>query len=478
MTPRVGLSSQHEPIPTHEHGAIDALDHKIPGRRGGGLSTPQILDNFKSYFVPVVGEVRWFSGARGGLAGKSRLIQAHPPRDAWHLYLAGDESRWAEPYALLAGRVKKADALVCALVKENRSLGLRAVATAQGLADATLNEVLELSDKWKERVKVYPRIPDLVDDAERARALLDRRRRRTRDGNDLYFLDEAVAAVGERCEEVRPRAEQLRARLYDHIPAPPEELFRWVETPHDGRVDLWREIPAGSFLMGSPEDEEGRWDREGPQHEVAITAPFALAAVPVTNAQYAAFDPALPGDRQPDRPIVNVSWYTAVSFCCWLAKSFEWARGARLPTEEEWEYACRAGTATRFWSGDSEEDLDRVGWYQGSSRAHIPSVGEKPANPWGLYDVHGNVFEWTSSPWTGDYSGRESGAGHDPTRQADHAGHPSASGRVIRSGGCADFARVARSAYRGRNDPGDTGEYGFLGFRVLLPLSGLDAWSQ
>lgn len=204
--------------------------------------------------------------------------------------ISGDESRWAEAYSLLTGRIDDPDELVKALVKENRDLGLRALATAQALSDATLDEILELSTEWKERIEVYKRIPDLIDDPPRVLALIDRLRRRTHNGNDLYHLDLAAEIVARRSPEYERAARDLRSRLYDHIPAPPEDLFQWVETV-DGRVELWKEIPAGRFLMGSPDDEEGRYDDEGPQHEVVIESGFRLATVPVTQAQFRVFDP-------------------------------------------------------------------------------------------------------------------------------------------------------------------------------------------
>ena len=127
-----------------------------------------------------------------------------------------DLNRWAEPYALLAGRVKKdPDDLVRALVKENRALGLRAVATAQGLKDETLGEVLELSEDWRERQKVYERLPELIEDPLRALALADQLRQRTRNGNDLFFLEQAVVAVAAKWPDARRTAEQLQARLCD-----------------------------------------------------------------------------------------------------------------------------------------------------------------------------------------------------------------------------------------------------------------------
>jgi len=255
--------------------------------------------------------------------------------------IVGEESRWAEPYALLAGQVADPDALVRALTRENQALGLRAVATAQGLRDDTLREILALSENWEQRAQVYRKAPELVGDPERALALLDRLRQGNHDGNDLYFLDLAIADVGGRWPDYAEPAETLRRRLYRHVPVPEEALFQSIETPCDGQVPLWREIPAGSFLMGSPE-EESRWRDECPRHRVTVLKPFRLTAVPLTNAQYRAFDPGR-GRDEDLHPVTGVTWFAAVSFCRWLARSFEWARGARLPTEEEWEFACRCG---------------------------------------------------------------------------------------------------------------------------------------
>ena len=386
-----------------------------------------------------------------------------------------DLSRWAEPYALLAGLIQAPDDLVKVLVKANPALGLRALATSQGLEDETLGEILELSGDPKERAKVYERVPELIDDPIRALALLDKLRRRTRDGSDLFHLEQAAVAAGEKWPEARSAAVKLQTHLYDHIPPPREELFRWIETPHDGRVGLWREIPAGKFLMGSLAEEEDSYDDERPRHPVVIQSPFWMAAVPVTVAQYQAFDPEYRPSRQgnvPDEelathPADNVTWYQAFAFCRWLSAAVPWIKGARLPTEEEWEYACRAGTQTRYWSGDQEADLDRVGWYTKNSGGRTHRVGEKPANPWGLYDVHGNTWEWTRSEWTGDYSGREGGIEVDPAAvdPADLAA-PRGAGRVVRGGWCWDEARGMRSAYRNVDVPRDV--FWVEGFRVCL----------
>ncbi len=409
-----------------------------------------------------------------GRDGKARILAR-----ARAITAEEDQSRWAEPFALLAGWVDDPDDLIRALVQENRPLALRALATAQRLRDETLREVLALSEKWEERAEVYQRLPELVGDPRRALALIDQLRRRTRNGNDLYFLDVALQDVVRRFPDHARDGEALAARFYDHIKAPAEDLFRWIETPRDGRVPLWREIPAGRFWMGSPEGE-GDGD-EHPRHEVTISAPFQMGAVAVTNAQYAAFDPShdptswpgVPADELLLRPIVDVTWYEAVSFCRWLAASFPWARGARLPAEEEWEYACRAGSQSRYWSGDGEKDLAEVGWYEANSDGRTHRVGEKPANSWGLYDVHGNVWEWTLSAWSDSYEGREAGYLVDPKAVVpsavaeDGKEPPSGGGRVFRGGSCWLDAVWARAAYRDRRNPGIGGEY--RGFRVLLP---------
>ncbi len=215
-----------------------------------------------------------------------------------------------------------------------------------------------------------------------------------------------------------------------------------------GETDLdWRSIPEGSFEMGSPDAEEGRDDDEGPQHPVTVRW-FELAATPVTNEQYQAFD----GDHEFDeeegqRPVTRISWWQAELYCRWL--------GVRLPSEAEWEYACRAGTTTRYWSGDAEADLARVGWYAGNSDNRLHAVGQKPANPFGLLDMHGNVCEWSEDTWHDSYDG----APTDGSAWVDQASGV----RVIRGGCYFLTAGGARSACRFWFFPGD--RYRVLGFR-------------
>ena len=265
----------------------------------------------------------------------------------------------------------------------------------------------------------------------------------------------------------RKRKPKPRPRV---VPAGDDlELFRGVETSRDGRVELWREIPAGECWIGSPKSEEGRRDNEGPRHKVRIVQPFEMMAAPVTNAQYAVFRSDRADAERPDHPVVNVAWDEARSFCEWLGKNVPGCANVRLPTEEEWEYACRAGTETRYWNGDSVEALAEVGWYRENSDHRLHPVGEKRANEWGLYDIHGNVWEWTASRWKADYSGQEAGLTVDPAVEpADLAGATPGGGRVIRGGSFGVDATRARSAFRflrlSRSRDRD------LGFRLVRPV--------
>jgi formylglycine-generating enzyme required for sulfatase activity len=240
-------------------------------------------------------------------------------------------------------------------------------------------------------------------------------------------------------------------------------------------------IPPGRFVMGSPETERGRLDGEGPQTRVTLTQSFWMGKYEVTVGEYLAVtgsiecvDPENPGDL--DRPVVCVSWDEAVAYCQKLTEQ-ERAAGRigtnavyRLPTEAEWEYACRAGTTTRFAFGDALgcDDgceycplLDSyMCWCGNGGRVR---VGQKLPNPWGLYDLHGNVWEWCQD-WLSDRL--PGGSVTDPK------GPDSGSLRVIRGGywrvwgGWDNLARDCRSAYRYGSAP-DGGDSG-LGFRAVL----------
>ena len=158
-------------------------------------------------------------------------------------------------------------------------------------------------------------------------------------------------------------------------------------------------IPAGEFQMGSPESEPDR-DVEETQHLVKITKAYYLGAYEVTQEQYEKVMGNNPSNSKGDaKPVEMVSWNDAVMFCQKLSEK----EGVeyRLPTEAEWEYACRAGTSTGYSFGDDDSQLRKYAWYSGNSNAPH-AVGQKLPNVWGLFDMHGNVWEWCQD-WYGDY---------------------------------------------------------------------------
>ncbi|MDY0170460.1 MAG: formylglycine-generating enzyme family protein [Thermoguttaceae bacterium] len=220
-------------------------------------------------------------------------------------------------------------------------------------------------------------------------------------------------------------------------------------------------IPPGEFMMGSPEDEEGRDSgRESPQHRVRITKPFYLGKYPITQQQWQAVMESNPSRfKGPKNPVENVRWGDCQEFLRRLNKrAADPRQGFRLPTEAEWEYACRAGTTTRYSFGDDASQLGEYAWYEDNSDGQTHPVGQKRPNPWGLYDMHGNVYEWCADWFDENYYANS--AVNDP------AGPSSGWLRVGRGGGWDSLAGSCRSALRSRVRPDALGR--LLGFRVVL----------
>lgn len=267
-------------------------------------------------------------------------------------------------------------------------------------------------------------------------------------------------------------------------------------------------IPAGTFTMGSPPDEPGRYEREGPQHSVTITQDFYLTETPVTwnqwikIRQWAAANgyTEIPigykgshGDHRNsgNEPATMASWWDAVHWLnAWSEMDgrtpvyysspdfgeenilrtggpvyADWsANGYRLPTEAEWEYACRAGTTTAYYTGPItytgneplDTNLDRAGWYGGNSDQRSQPVALKEANAWGLYDMHGLVWEWC---W--NYS-----ESYSSTAKTDPRGPVEGTNRIRRGGSWTHDANRSRSAFRVISAP--FGRLNYTGFRPAL----------
>jgi len=251
--------------------------------------------------------------------------------------------------------------------------------------------------------------------------------------------------------------------------------------------DSFVQINGGTFTMGSPEDEPEREDDEGPQHQVTVSS-FYMGKYEVTQKEYQEVMGTNPSEFKGDNlPVENVSWYDAIEYCNARSQkegltpaytidksrkdpnnindwdNYKWvitwnhnANGYRLPTEAEWEYACRAGTTTAYNTGAGI--TDNTGWYDANSDEKTHLVGQKPANAWGLYDMHGNVSEWCWD-WYLVYPNEA---------QTNPVGTSlGVLGRVLRGGDWKFTAGYIRSAKRSAVLPNR--RYNLLGFRVLRP---------
>jgi formylglycine-generating enzyme required for sulfatase activity len=242
-------------------------------------------------------------------------------------------------------------------------------------------------------------------------------------------------------------------------------------------------IPGGNFMMGSPTEEAGSDDRERPQHRVTVK-PFHMGKYPVTQAQWQAVArlPQINREMEPDpsffkgnnRPVELISWYDAEEFCKRLSKAT--GRNYRLPSEAEWEYACRAGTSTPFHFGQTitPELANYDGTYvygaglQGKYREQTTAVGSfKVANAFGLYDMHGNVLEWCADDWHDNYEGAPRDGAAWLGNDSQHA--------VLRGGSWLDYPNNSRSAFRLNDIIAWRQFHGhYAGFRVVCAFGRTD----
>lgn len=264
------------------------------------------------------------------------------------------------------------------------------------------------------------------------------------------------------------------------VPRPPPsskavgQVFR--DTPWAPEMVV---LPSGKFLMGSPQGEPGRSDDEGPQREVTIGHGLALGKYPVTFEEWDAcvadggtrHKPEDQGWGRGRRPVINVSWEDAQQYVAWLNQKLVIAADDltryRLPSEAEWEYACRAGTTTAYWWG-KDFDAERCtgkssvwraikGIFDSSRTQPVDALGGASVNPWGLSGTHGNVWEWVQDCWNNNYEGAPSDA------RAWTSGDRG--DRVLRGGSWGDRPQDLRSAGRRRFTPFSR-NHNLVGFRL------------
>ncbi len=280
----------------------------------------------------------------------------------------------------------------------------------------------------------------------------------TLDAQDFEIVSLSAAKVSDRVARMNPADSPKR-------PVSPGDNEQEITNSIGMKLTL---IPAGEFMMGSPEDEADRSDDEGPQHKVRITKPFYMGVTEVTQGQWFSVMGTKPWsgkeyvEKGNDNPAVYVGWEDVVAYCEKLSSTEN--KLYRLPTEAEWEYACRGGTDTAYSFGSSTESLKDYAWFDENAwntdekYAHV--VGTKKPNAFGLYDMHGNVWEWCADLYDSEaYKKRSSGI-EDPIVDTG-----SGSSRVLRGGSWFRHATFVRSSLRYYSTPDN--RFNSNGFRVV-----------
>lgn len=224
------------------------------------------------------------------------------------------------------------------------------------------------------------------------------------------------------------------------------------------------QLPRGKFFMGT--DDENAKDREKPRHEVNIDYDIAMAKYLVTVEDYMLYAQAtgaeVPEERHEhlgfDVPVRRVRWREAIMYAQW--KSDREGKTYRLPTEAEWEYACRAGVDEKYFFGDDESQLEKYAWYTKNAEGLTHNVGTKNPNPWGLFDMYGNVWEWCLDRYADDYT--------KTPRDGSAHGIDNEKGRVLRGGSYNADASKCTSTFR--INLGSGGKNYFIGFRLVLEM--------
>ena len=281
-------------------------------------------------------------------------------------------------------------------------------------------------------------------------------------GPKVELYGRALATICESAALAAVEGWRLRAVAGGASPTP-EPLAASGSTNLQGLV--W--IAPGEFLMGSPYDEVGRGPDEGPQRQVVIPQGFWISKCEVSQAEYEKVMGTNPSNsnKDPNLPVERVNWFEGMDYCGRLTRLAETAGwlppgcAFRLPTEAEWEYCCRAGTTTAFSSGNDVSDtrLGLFAWFSHNSDFGTKPVGTRQPNPWGLYDMHGNVWEWCLDRWEGSLQG---------SRFTNNPAPATGSLRVARGGSWLYDAKACRCA--NRDDYSPANRCSDIGFRVVL----------
>jgi formylglycine-generating enzyme required for sulfatase activity len=337
--------------------------------------------------------------------------------------------RWGEPIALLCGLVSDPLSLLNEVKACNADLALRAILNAEGITPSAAAQFIRSTGQSLEHLERIARMwvaSREEEDIERTRELLFLMVRPELAARELAVIHLVMERVG-----VTPRRETFFS-CAGRLP------------PQDQTIPAMVRVSGGSFLMGQCHpDLRSSLDKKP---RVETVTGFEIAIVPTTAEQYlpfaATFADSESSYADPKLPVTSVTWWHAYLFARWL--------GCTLPTEVQWEYACRAGSGTTFCSGDTVEDLDRVAWYKENSGGRLHAVAEKQPNQLGLYDMHGNVWEWCLNPTT---------SSDDEIHEEYWC--------TLRGGSWANEAQRARSADSSSWPAGKA--YPLIGFRLVRP---------